>query len=283
MGIEDTTNDAAGNLRATDVFGGGGGEGDSFLDTVPESYRDKPYMKEIDSIDKLFEQFDNSQKLIGKKTVGVPTAESSMEEWNEFYNKMGRPESPDKYEFESVEDFPEDMKRSETQEKALRQIFHEAGLTASQAKNVVKKLDAATKEMYEAQKADYEKMVNGKRAEFKQKVDKYFGSDSAKAVQVTEGLLNKYVPKGLEDAVKSLDDDSMLIMATVLNNMRSDALGEDSMFKNDDITPTQTAEDLRAKAKELMLKPEFRDAMHPNHEKLRAEVQSIYQKIAGKG
>lgn len=265
---------------------GGGGDGDGgndFVSSIPESFRDKPYMKDIDSMDKLFEQFDNSQKLIGKKTVGIPGQESTIDEWNEFYNKMGRPESPDKYEFDSIEGFPEEVKRTDEQVAELRKIFHETGLTASQAKSLLKRIDESTKSMYEQNKADYEKMVETRKAEFRDKINKHFGSDAEKAIQVTEGLLSKYVPKGLEDAVKALDDDSLLVLASVLNNMRSESLKEDTLFKSGDGAPGQTAEDLRADAKKKMMSPEWNDVMHPNHDKVKAEVRAIYQKIASKG
>lgn len=265
----------------TDSFvGGGGGEPNEFLQSVPESYREKPYMKGIDSMEKFVEQFDNAQSLIGKKTIGVPNDESSIEDWNQFYNKMGRPESVDAYEFETVE-LPDAYKRSDEDLKLMKSIFHEAGLTQKQAQQVLKKTDEAVLKYYEANKENMDKMVDERNKQFLAEMDKYFGDEKAQALAVAETMLKQHVPKGMEQLVQGLDDNSMLVLSTVLHNVHKAGKTEDGMSKNVDPVPEVTAEDMREQARKLMMSPEFKDAFHPNHDATKKKIAELYQKIAG--
>lgn len=251
----------------------------SFIDTVPESYREKPYMKGIDSMDKFVEQFDNAQSLIGKKTIGVPTEESPIEEWNQFFNKMGRPEAPDKYELDLV-DMPDEFKRTDDQLALMKNVFHEAGLTAKQANQILKKTDEAVLKYHEDNKDEISKQLDSRNKEFTESMNKYFGEEKETAIAVTETMLKEYVPKGMEDMVKGIDDRSMLVLSTVLHNIHKAGKTEDKISKNVVITPEVTPESMREEAKKLMMTKEFRDAFHPNHDATKKKVQEMYQKIA---
>ena len=255
-------------------------QGNPFLEQIPEDYRDREYLKGIDSMEKFVEQFDNAQKLIGKKTIGVPTPESSIDEWNEFYNKMGRPDAPDAYEFEKVE-IPEQFQRTEEDLKIMKQIFHEAGLTAKQAQDVMKRSDEAIAKAFEANKENYEKMAEARNKEFVENMEKHFGEEKDQAIAVAETMLKKYVPKGMEEYVKGLDDNSMLVLSAVLNSVHKSGKTEDSISKDVESIPDETPESLRETARKLMMSPEWKDAFHPNHEVTKNKVSEIYRKIAG--
>lgn len=257
----------------------GGGDSGSFKDSVPEAYREKSYMADIDSADKLFQQFDNAQQLIGKKTVGVPTAESSIDDWNSFYTKMGRPETSDKYEFESLE-MPDAIKRSDDQNASLKKILHEAGLSSKQANNVVRKSDEEAMRFYNDSKDGVDKASKERQDAFQEKLSTHFGDNKDKAVAVTEGLLKKYVPKGLEEAVHGLDDSAMLILASVVNNMYSDGRSEDSLLKNGEFTAPTTKESMKIEAHNLMRSEAGRDNMHPQYDNTQKKIRELYQQMA---
>lgn len=253
--------------------------GDNFIDTVPEAYREKPYMKGIDSMDKLWSQFDNAQSLIGKKTIGVPTQESTIEEWENFYNKMGRPEAPDKYEIKPYE-LPEEIKRTDEDLALMRNIFHKAGLTNKQAQQILDETDKAMAEYFNKNKEDMSKMVEARNNEFMQKLEKHFGAEKEQAIAVTETMLKKYTPKGMEDIVRGLDDKTMLALSAVLNNVHKASKSEDTFDKGGESVPTQTREGMREEAKRLMMSPEWRDQFHPLHESTKKKVNDLYTKIA---
>ena len=257
-----------------------GDEGNEFLNQIPEGYRDREYLKGIDSMDKFVEQFDNAQKLIGKKTVGVPGPDSSIDEWNEFYNKMGRPEAPDAYEFKDLPEMPDGYGRTEEETAQMKKIFHEAGLTAEQANRVLKSADEAALNAYNANKENADKLAESRNQEFLDAMDKYFGDQKNDAIAITETMLKQYVPKGMEGLVQGLDDNSMLVLSAVMQGVHKAGRTEDSIKKDVDSVPDQSPESLRETARKLMMSPEFRDEFHPNHEATQKRVRELYQKIS---
>lgn len=70
--------------------------------------------------------------------VGLPGEAATPEDWNAFYAKLGRPETPDKYEFK----FGEGVKADDGMVQFARTAFHEAGLTPRQAQLVADKWNA---------------------------------------------------------------------------------------------------------------------------------------------
>lgn len=71
-------------------------------------------------------------KLLGN-AIRVPGEKATDEEKAEFLNKLGRPESPDKYEFEVPKNLPEDVPYDAERADSFKQLAHSIGLTAQQA------------------------------------------------------------------------------------------------------------------------------------------------------
>jgi len=108
--------------------------------SIPEKYQEEKWATNIKSEDSLWDSYANAQGLIGKKTIGVPTADSSDEEWNDFYSKT-RPESAENYNFEGV---------AEADAEAYSKVFFDNGVSERQAQNLIKALNEST----EAKKAE---------------------------------------------------------------------------------------------------------------------------------
>ena len=91
---------------------------------VPEAYKDAGWASNIHSVDDLWTQHANAQKLIGKKTIGIPNADSSEQEYEDFYSKV-RPESMDGYDIDLADDT-----------EMFKDIFYKNGISARQAKAI---------------------------------------------------------------------------------------------------------------------------------------------------
>lgn len=71
------------------------------------------------------------------KALTVPGADATAEDWNAFYGKLGRPESPDKYELKlNTEAVPQDFPYDEKSAIEFRTWAHETGLTPQQAQSL---------------------------------------------------------------------------------------------------------------------------------------------------
>ena len=91
-------------------------------------------MNEREAIKNLTNGFRNAEKFIGapaEKLLKIPDFnKASQDELSAFYGKLGRPESPDKYELEVPEGQPEDFANW------AKEKFHGLGLNSTQAKTL---------------------------------------------------------------------------------------------------------------------------------------------------
>ena len=81
---------------------------------------------------KEFTSFAKEAIDLGKNGLRVPGADATPEDWDAFYGKIGRPESPDKYEIKFAEGTPVD----DNLLGAFRGIAHKIGLTSQQAQQL---------------------------------------------------------------------------------------------------------------------------------------------------
>lgn len=90
-----------------------------------------PSMADIKDINGLAKSYVHAQALVGSK-LNLPTAESTQEEWNSFYGKVGRPESADGYQLQS----PPGMPIPDTELAFVKGLMHKHGLSKNQAEGI---------------------------------------------------------------------------------------------------------------------------------------------------
>lgn len=81
---------------------------------------------------KLGKQVYQQEKLLGG-AIRIPGKDATPEERDAFLNKLGRPETPDKYEFTVPKDLPEELPYDGEGAKEYGSKAHELGLTKTQA------------------------------------------------------------------------------------------------------------------------------------------------------
>ena len=243
-----------------------------FISTVPEQFRDKPYMKEVTSFDKLFKDFDNAQSLIGQKSFEVPKADAPEETVNAFLEKI-RPESKDVYEFPETE-YSKKFGKDEAFQGQMGELFHKAGLLPHQAKMLVEGYDSAimSKAMEvanqaETQAADFEKLADG-----------HFGAEKAAKLKIANDMLKQHTPDAFKDKLHNLDNESVMIMSSILNDIHGKYMSEDSLNIGGKGTVTDGAA-IQEEARQLMTSPEYKDFRHPQHDATVARVNELYASV----
>lgn len=127
-------------LRATALDGGGGPPAGMAFDPAtmaPEEFRSESSLAAIKTVPDLVKGYVNAQKLIGANRIAIPGENATPQQWNEFYAKIGRPETPDKYTLPDDIQVDESLKPDATKFAAVQKMFHDAGLTPRQAKAVM--------------------------------------------------------------------------------------------------------------------------------------------------
>jgi len=92
---------------------------------------DAELAKKYSSLESLVKGHMNMQTMLGKKGVPLPDANSTDEQWGEFFGKLGRPEKPDGYGLKKPEDMPAEL-WDDKRMGAFADVAHKAGLTSKQ-------------------------------------------------------------------------------------------------------------------------------------------------------
>ena len=102
----------------------------SWKDSISEVYRNDPNIEKFTEIDALAKSYINATKMIGQDKVVIPTNNSTEEHWDEVYDKLGRPESAEKY---SLDAKSEVVNLDEAAIKSFAEQSHKLGLNNKQA------------------------------------------------------------------------------------------------------------------------------------------------------
>ena len=106
----------------------------SWKESISEEFRSDPSIEKFTEIDALAKSYINATKMIGQDKIVIPTNNSTEDQWNEVYQKLGRPESADKYQLDAK------SKAVPIDENAVKQFAenaHKLGLNNKQAQGIL--------------------------------------------------------------------------------------------------------------------------------------------------
>ena len=178
--------------------GDGGGDPPDFEATeIPaDKYADNPNISKYKTVGDLIKGHGEAIKLVGNRGMATPSEKAKPEEWDKYYNSLGRPEKPDGYKFSPIENLHSGIKITPEMETAFSGIVHKHGLSSKQAEgmrkdyyegisNALTKRDEKTSsDKHEAEKAlrtewggEYDNNLN----KAKRLIDKFGGADGREA------------------------------------------------------------------------------------------------------
>ena len=106
----------------------------SWKEAIPEDLRNDPNISKFTELEALAKSYVNATRMIGQDKVAVPNNNSTDDQWNEVYDKLGRPESPDKYKLEIKSDA---VPLDEGAIKSFAENAHQLGLNNKQAQGIL--------------------------------------------------------------------------------------------------------------------------------------------------
>jgi len=194
--------------------------------TVPEAYKDKDWVKNLNSVDELFKLADNQNTLVGKKLIGIPTDISSPEEISAFNRAFGVPENKDGYEINQDDTFRKMYGDSVDEVTgAFKDAFYEARLNNKQASVLQTKYNNIINGIMEKLGAD----TQARNDEFEVLSEKTFGDKRDDILNSASKILKENTPEGFEKYVSALDNQSLMVLAGVLNNVKEKYINEDTL------------------------------------------------------
>jgi hypothetical protein len=255
-----------------------------FQKLIPAEYRDKPYLKDIDSPDKLFKQFDNAQQLIGRKNATVPAQDAAETDWEKYYETT-RPENADAYQFADPELDADDKQildylnqtKNEDFEKEVKGLMFKHGMTKKQAesfaKDYTKALVTKSRDTLKAQ-IDSAKLLN---QDFTERAKKNWGADTDKVLNRGKEYIGKYASPETKQLLNHMDNAGLIVLTEVIEGMHRDYVKGDSLTPSKD-TSAGTSESIRKQAYALQseLMKNGSQQFDPNYDDKRKRVTELY-------
>lgn len=235
---------------------------------VPEEFADRKWAENIKSEEDLLNQFDNLQKLVGKK--GVPENDAPDEAWDEYFSQL-RPETPDAYEL-ALPEALEGVEINEEEQAKYKELLHKAGISPKQAQ-ILFEGDIDIKMGAQPDPAALD-------AEFDQMMGDKYGSKEASNEAIK--IAHKHLASQGEDVRKAFADlpnDQMVAVVNVINDMEAKFAGEGGAPEGGDVVQTGTKEDKVAEANKLRTSDIARDPLHPEHAKVREQLKKLDDEI----
>ena len=151
--------------KAGDGDGGGEKKAPDYLSSIPKEFRDnKAFLEHEDLSSFLKKSLSDSEKLAGfdpEKVLNLPGDDTSDDDREAFYRKLGKPESADGYELDDP-GFPDGLPRDEELEGHIKKWAHEANIPADALKSLVGAYNAHVGEIFKAAQDAYDKDLQEK-------------------------------------------------------------------------------------------------------------------------
>lgn len=175
---------------------------------VPDAYKNEGWTRNLRSYDDLWKTSDSAQKMIGKKTIGIPDDKSSEQEIADFYSKL-RPGKAEDYNIELDGD-----------DKALfEKLFYDNGISARQAKALVD----GYKESIERVKAP---MFSADG--YKQTMTERFGDKAEAKIKSVVDFVNKEGSREDKELLNALPNNVLGIVFGLIDKVQTRYAANDS-------------------------------------------------------
>ena len=250
--------------------------------TLPDEMREHTLLDTFDEsgFEGLVKEHINLQRLVGGEKVTKPTEKSPPEDWDRFYNSLGRPEEAGGYD---LGDFapPEGVPWDDGLQGKMLEEFHKAGLSSKQANDVMRGyLDAQTQSFESMQ----EQMVSaGQQSE--QALREAWGAEfdgnsqlATRAFKATFGESFEQIASLVVDG-KMLGDHPVFIKAfhNLGSRMQEDGFAGASATSGFAQTPESAQMQIAEMEASREIQQAYTDRGHPEHGAVKRKLDALYR------
>ena len=159
----------------------------SWKEAISEEFRTNPNIEKFTEIDALAKSYINATQMIGQDKVAVPNKNSTEDQWNEVYDKLGRPESADKYSLNVKSDV---VPLDNGAVKQFAENAHKLGLSNKQAQGVLEFYKNSMEGTAQQSKVDTETAQVQAEQELRQEWGREFESNVQRAGALAKANMN---------------------------------------------------------------------------------------------
>ena len=239
-------------------------------ESLPDELKAEKTLESIKDIPSLAKSYIHAQKLVGADKIPVPNKHATEEDWNKVYEKLGRPNSAQEYNF----NLPEG---SSVDEKALtnfKDAAHKYGLLPKQAEGILNFYQDMTNGMI----ADLDSKAEQGRMQAEQTLQREWGAAYNSKLTSAMDAAREYLDTDfahltLSDGTKVGDHPAFI---RAFAKIASD-VGEDK-FVSANGPQYMTPDEISKQIGELQKQGSaYWDKNHPNHDAAVKEVQNLLE------
>lgn len=248
---------------------------------VPEAYKDHEALKEFSTADALIQDYLQLRETLASNPDQFPGFDAPYEDNRAFFEKIGVPETPDKYVLEALKDVPEEQINKPLVE-AIAKAAHEKRMPASMLDHIVKAFN-------ENQKAHEATLLEQTAAELKEMetaLVKEWGQAKDANLAAADKALSKFGTPEMKELLREnqhvfLDPTFQKFLISVGQAITESAGPGASSTSGGLIS---SADQASAELKRFMMdennRKAYRSPIHPNHGKVLEYVTALYQRGA---
>lgn len=245
----------------------------SFQDLLPEEYKNVESLKQYKDLNGFIKSHLEQEKMVGRAVAHIPKEDSTQEQWDKYFAKIGRPESVDKYNIPEIEK-PEDYVSNDELIGIFKELSHKSGLTQKQFESILNGVESYSINAYNSLKEEQ----NKKDAEFESLLDKTFGNEKESTINNVKNLIRENLSPELGEGLANLNDRDFVSVAILLNNFQKKYINSDTLQVNNNIG--SSSEQIR---KEIDLVTEELNKTSPfdaKYESLRQQKRGLYTQLS---
>jgi hypothetical protein len=249
----------------------------SWKEAISEEFRNDPNIEKFTEIDALAKSYINATHMIGKDKVAVPNQNSTEEQWNEVFDKLGRPASADKYALDVKSDV---VPLNEGDVKQFAENAHKLGLSNKQAQGVLEFYKNNMEGQAHQSKVDTETSQVQAEQELRKEWGRDFEANVKRAGALAKANLNtEILDLELKNGMRVGDHPEMIKGFAKIANL----LTEDNIMSPEDENASKTS-DIESDIASIMSNKEgpYWNKQHPDHDKMVQQVYSLREMLNSK-
>ena len=240
----------------------------TWKEAISEEFRNDPNIEKFTEIDALAKSYINATQMIGKDKVAVPNKNSTDDQWNEVYDKLGRPESAEKY---SLNANSEVVPIDDNAIKQFAENAHQLGLNNKQAQGILEFYKNNMEGMAQQAKVDTETAQAQSTQELRQEWGREFDTNIKKAGALAKANMNpEILDMQLKDGMRLGDHPEIIKGFAKIAGMMS----EDKIVSTESENVSSNT-DVETEISDIMNNKDgpYWNKSHPDHDKM---VQQVY-------
>jgi len=240
----------------------------SWKEAISEEFRTNPNIEKFTEIDALAKSYINATQMIGQDKVAVPNKNSTEDQWNEVYDKLGRPESADKYALDIKSDV---VPFDDGAIKQFAENAHKLGLSNKQAQGVLEFYKNSMEGTAKQSQVDVETSQVQAEQELRKEWGREFESNVQRAGALAKANLNTDIlDLELKNGMRVGDHPELIKGFAKIASL----LTEDKIISSDDAAASNSL-DLESEIASITNNTEgpYWNKSHPDHDRV---VQQVY-------